>query len=253
MARNKLLVANWKLNHCRREALSFAEEIKGRIKKNPLLDTAIAPVATLLHELGHALSGSCVSLAAQNVSFSQQGAFTGEISAQHLKEQGANYCIVGHSERRAMFFETDEDVGKKVAALHEASITPIICVGESLLERNNNQWKAVLERQCAGALAQVKSSVVIAYEPIWAIGTGKAADHHDAEEAHSFIRQEIAKHLGMEKSLTTRIIYGGSVSLENVGSYANQPNIDGALVGKASLQVSSFLSMVEVLGGIKHP
>lgn len=251
MARARLLVANWKLNHCRQEALSFAEQLKGRIKKAPQLDIALAPVATLFYEIGCALAGSSVDLSAQNVSVFHEGAFTGEISAQHLKEQGVKYCIVGHSERRSLFGENDADIGKKVAALNEREIIPIVCVGESLAERQANAWQKVLARQCEGALALVdsKSEVVIAYEPIWAIGTGFAANHKDAEEAHHFIRQELVKYLGQEKSLTSRIIYGGSVSLENISTFMEQPNIDGALVGKASLQVSSFLSMVEVLGG----
>lgn len=251
MARAKLLVANWKLNHYRQDALSFAEQIKGRIKKTASLDIAVAPVATLLHEVGCALRETSVDLAAQNVSGFHAGAFTGEISAQHLKEQDVKYCIVGHSERRSLFGEKDADIGKKVAALNEQSIIPIVCVGETLAERQSNLWQQVLARQCEGAFALLgpKAEVVIAYEPIWAIGTGVAAHHTDAEEAHNFIRQELVKYLGQERSLTSRIIYGGSVSVENIGTFMEQPNIDGALVGKASLQVSSFLSMVEVLGG----
>jgi triosephosphate isomerase len=252
-ARPKLIIANWKQNLNRAEALALVEELRAQYA-GTRPQVAIAPVATMLHEVGRALQGSGLVLTAQNVSKSANGAFTGEVGGEHLAEQGVQFCIIGHSERRQYFGETDEDVGEKALQLLSVGITPVCCVGESLAERKEGLVDRVLVRQCAAIFAKIASKsindLVLAYEPIWAIGTGQAATAADAAFAHGIIRTELRKHLGETVAKKARILYGGSVTQDNIASFCNQTNIDGALVGKASLQIASFLSMVGELGGL---
>lgn len=212
-----------------------------------LIDLVIAPVATVLHAACDLSKGSSLEIAAQNVFYEAHGAFTGEWSAEHLRELGCKYAIVGHSERRHYFAETDEDVAKKVKACFEQAIIPIVCVGETLQERQTNQVETVLSRQVKAAVSQISAlkagELVFAYEPVWAIGTGLTASCESAQEAHHLIRSQISDIFDPDTASKTRIIYGGSVKSDNIYDLAKKPDIDGALVGGASLKSDSFLSI----------
>ncbi|HXW60684.1 MAG TPA: triose-phosphate isomerase [Myxococcota bacterium] len=247
--RTPLLMGNWKLNHTRKSAEEFFDQLLRELKA-PCGELAIAPVAPMLELVGRLVKNSPIELGAQNVYFMDHGAYTGEWSAEQLKELGVKLCIIGHSERRRLFCETDDDVARKACALQKSDIIPVCCVGESLSERESGQTWKVLKHQ-VGTIARAKelkaSPLIFAYEPIWAIGTGKCATCEQIEEAHGFIRNEIATILGKDNAEAVRIIYGGSVTADNFKEIIALPNIDGALVGGASLQVQSFLSMVKEL------
>lgn len=249
MGRKKLLVGNWKLHHSQETARDFFKSLNLGLTK-PLVDMAIAPTAPMLGFVQSLLPEGVVSLGAQNVFYESKGAFTGEWSAQQLFEIGVRSCIVGHSERRVLFFENDEMVRKKAQACINASIIPIICVGESEQERILGQTHAVIERQVTTVLANqglTGDNFVVAYEPVWAIGTGKTATKEDAQLIHAFIRSLVEKSLGNHEAAKVRILYGGSVNPLNIREICAMPDVDGALVGGASLQAASFLSMVEEL------
>lgn len=249
MRRKKLLVGNWKLHHTQESARDFFKSLTPSLAK-PLIDMAIAPTAPMLSFVQSLLPDGLISLCAQNVFYEPKGAFTGEWSAQQIAELGVKYCIVGHSERRVLFFENDQVVCKKAQACINASIIPIICVGESEQERLLGQTDSVIERQVQAVLANealTGDNFVVAYEPVWAIGTGKTATKEDAQLIHGLIRSLIAKRLGNHEASKVRILYGGSVNPLNIREICAMPDIDGALVGGASLQAASFLSMVEEL------
>lgn len=245
--RKKILIGNWKLNHYKKDATDFFARLNERRELFIGKDVAIAPVAPLLDYVG-SLGADLLSLAAQNVYFNQSGAFTGEWSARHLKELGVSYCLVGHSERRVLFGETDDDVSKKVSSCLKEKIIPVICVGESLNNRQQSETQKIITRQIESAVSFIKDeSFIVAYEPVWAIGTGHAASSDDAEVVHRLIRIILADKLGNIVADKVRIIYGGSVTPDNIKEFLSKPDIDGCLIGKASLQAESFLAMVEEL------
>lgn len=246
--RTPIIAGNWKMFKTVPEAKAFIEEIKGKAEVAGVESVICAPF-TNLPALVEAVKGTAIKIGAQNVHFEEDGAYTGEISGVMLKDLGVDYVIIGHSERRAYFAESDEIVNKKAHAAFKHGITPIICVGEKLEEREADQTKAVCKVQTEGALkgltAERVSQVVIAYEPIWAIGTGKSSTAQDANEVISYIRELVKGLYGEAVSNAVRIQYGGSVKPENVVEYMGQSDIDGALVGGASLQPTSFVQLVE--------
>lgn len=248
-----LLIGNWKLNHTRNSAHEFFHRVLPELKAPISVELAIAPVAPMLEMVGRLIETSPIKLAAQDVYFMDKGAFTGAWSVKHLEELNVKFCIVGHSERRTLFFESDEDVAKKTRALLAGGITPVCCVGETLEEQLAGLTLKVLSRQTeaiAKGLELNGRPLVFAYEPVWAIGTGLCASKEQAQEAQSFIRAELAQFLGKKAAQTVRILYGGSVTAQNIKEFVKMPAVDGALVGGASLQVESFLSMVKELRGL---
>lgn len=246
--RTPIIAGNWKMFKTVPEAKAFIEEIKGKAEVAGVESVICAPF-TNLPALVEAVKGTAIKIGAQNLHFEDNGAYTGEISGVMLKDLGVDYVIIGHSERRAYFAESDEIVNKKAHAAFKHGITPIICVGEKLEEREADQTKAVCKVQTEGALkgltAEQVSQVVIAYEPIWAIGTGKSSTAQDANEVISYIRDLVKGLYGESVADAVRIQYGGSVKPENVVEYMGQSDIDGALVGGASLQPDSFVQLVE--------
>ena len=250
MARRCFIAGNWKMNKTVGESLTLVRELRNAI--SVVLDrveVAIAPPFTALHPVGKALEDSNIALAAQNCHASDSGAFTGEVAAPMLKEVGCSYVILGHSERRQLFGETDAGVNRKTAAVLKAGMLPIICVGETLEEREGNKTLAVVETQVKGCLAGFGAAegakFVIAYEPVWAIGTGKTATSRQAQEVHAHIRQLLGGLWGAEAAAQVRIQYGGSVKADNAAELLSQPDIDGALVGGASLKVADFAAIVK--------
>jgi triosephosphate isomerase len=245
--RQPILAANWKMHKTAGEAEAFVEAFLPRVTGASGVDVVIAPPFTALERVSRALAGSGVRLAAQDVSPEPEGAFTGEVAARMLADLGCAFGIVGHSERRSLHGEGDELVARKAAALLSHRIHPIVCVGESLLERESGRTFEVVGRQLEGSLALVPppraAEVVIAYEPVWAIGTGRTATAALAQEVHAFIRERLAGRFG-PASQRMRIQYGGSVKPDNIGSLMEQPDVDGALVGGASLDPRSFASIV---------
>ncbi|MGF7049451.1 triosephosphate isomerase [Paenibacillus sp. DS2015] len=246
--RTPIIAGNWKMFKTVPEAKTFIEAIKGKAEVSGVEAVICAPF-TNLPALVEAVKGTSIKIGAQNLHFEDNGAFTGEISGVMLKELGVDYVIVGHSERRAYFAESDEIVNKKVHAAFKHGITPIVCVGEKLEEREADQTKEVCKVQTEGALkgltAEQAAQVVIAYEPIWAIGTGKSSTAQDANEVISYIRDLVKGLYGTSVSDVVRIQYGGSVKPENVVEYMGQSDIDGALVGGASLEPTSYVQLVE--------
>lgn len=241
MTRRPLIAGNWKLNNTITESTDLAKAIAEGAQAFPSVDVLVAPVATSLHAVASTLSSSKVFLAAQHTHEASSGAFTGELSPPLIKDVGCSHCIVGHSERRQLFGETSEAVGAKVVALLAAGVTPIVCVGETLEEREANKTLEIVLEQLSLGLGDVDpTQVVIAYEPVWAIGTGRTAAPEDAQAVHAAIRAKIG-HLAQG----TRILYGGSVKPGNAAELMAQPDIDGALVGGASLKAESFLSIIE--------
>ena len=245
--RRPIVAANWKMHKTRADAAHFASELASRIKPDERAEVVLAPPYPLLHAVSNALTASSVALAAQNVHPEPQGAFTGEVSVAMLAELGCRYTIVGHSERRALFAETDAFIARKVAALQRGGIAPILCVGETLAERESGRTEEVLAHQLTGSLAELDRrsavSLVLAYEPVWAIGTGKTATPAMAQDAHAFLRRELERLLG-GVAAQIRIQYGGSVKPDNAAALLAQPDIDGALVGGASLDLESFLAII---------
>jgi triosephosphate isomerase len=245
--RTPLLAANWKMYKTPAEARDFATTFL----KNPLpekVEVAVFPAALGIPAALEAAKDSALKVGAQNIHYADEGAFTGEISAPMLVAVGATHVLIGHSERRQYFGETDELVNKKLHTALRYKLTPIVCVGEHLEQRENGETEAVLRRQTSRALNDIDaaqaSPIVIAYEPVWAIGTGKTATPQIAAEAHAIIRHEVAQLLGRTTSEALRILYGGSVKPDNAKELCAQPEIDGALVGGASLDPASFAKIV---------
>jgi triosephosphate isomerase (TIM) len=251
--KRKLLIANWKLNHTRNSAAEFFACVLPHLP-NLAIDMAVAPTAPMLDFCAQQISHSPMLLAAQNVFYADSGAFTGEWSAKQLLELSVKYCIIGHSERRKLFHETDDEIAKKVDACLRAGIVPIICVGENGNERMQGLAEEVVKKQVTKALqnSSYNQEIVIAYEPIWAIGTGQTALSSDAQSMHKIIRMLLIKTVFKDNPNLLRIIYGGSITPANIGEICSMPDIDGALVGGASLQASSFLAMVRNLYGDCH-
>jgi len=246
--RRPLIAANWKMNLDRSGAVALAEGVVKGAATIDNVDLAVCPPAVYLDAVGKVVAGSKVALGAQNMYHESSGAFTGEISAEMLCDLGCKYVILGHSERRHILGETDAQINKKVHAALAAGLTPIVCVGELLSEREAGQTLAVIRRQCDGSLAGVSpaqlSRLVIAYEPVWAIGTGKVATPQQAEEVHLDLRKLIQERYNQEVAQAVRIQYGGSVKPENAAELLRRPNIDGALVGGASLNAAQFMGII---------
>jgi len=230
------------------EALELVNNLKRELVDQDTVDVVICPPYTALSEVSDILNGSNIGLGAQDLHWEEQGAFTGEISAAMLKDAGATFVIIGHSERRKYFFETDQSVNKKIIAAQSKNLTPIVCVGETLEEREENRTTQVVEKQLKQGLKNLNpesiEKLVIAYEPVWAIGTGRTATPGQAEEVHEFIRNWIKAEYSEELSSGLRILYGGSVKPSNIKELIGQPDIDGALVGGASLEKDSFAGII---------
>jgi triosephosphate isomerase len=248
MSRTKLIAANWKMYKTPAEAKAFTDAFLPLVAGHTRDEIALFPSVTSLATVVEAVAGSKVIAGLQNMHFAEEGAYTGETSAAMLKAVGATHTLIGHSERRQYFGETDEIVNKKLHTALKHGIVPVVCIGEHLRERETGHTKAVLCTQCRGAFAGVTAEaaaqIVIAYEPVWAIGTGKTATAAMAVEAHQVIRQEVADILGAEAAAAMRILYGGSVKPENACELLCETEIDGALVGGASLKVESFAAIV---------
>ena len=243
--RTPIIAGNWKMNNTASEGAALVEAIKPLVK-NANCEVVVCVPAIDIPAVKKALEGSNIKLGAQNVHFAEKGAYTGEISANMLKEYGVSYVIIGHSERRQYFGETDETVNKRTLAALNAGLTPIVCVGESLEERETNRTEEVLARQLSEGLKGIEDikKVVIAYEPIWAIGTGKTATNEQANETIGFIRKKIGELFCPHCAKEVRIQYGGSMNAGNCKGLMAQPEIDGGLIGGASLKAPDFATIV---------
>jgi triosephosphate isomerase (TIM) len=245
--RRPVIAANWKMYKTSGEAARFASELARALRSAEPVEVAIAPSFTNLAAVRGEIGGTAVRLAAQNVHPELEGAFTGEVSAAMLVDAGCSHAIVGHSERRALFGETSAFVSAKVAAAQRAGLVPIVCVGETLVEREAGRTFAVLQEQVEGSLAaaepRLAADLILAYEPVWAIGTGRTATPEIAQEAHAFLRKCLQTRFGVAAE-AIRIQYGGSVKPANIAALMAQPDIDGALVGGASLDLESFLAII---------
>ncbi|MGI6604706.1 MAG: triose-phosphate isomerase [Firmicutes bacterium] len=244
-----IVAGNWKMNKTVGEAVALAKELTERLPADPGAEVVVCPPFTALYSVGQILVGTTVLLGAQNLFWEEHGAFTGEVSPLMLQDLGVRYVIVGHSERRTILRETDEDVARKLMAAFKARLSPILCVGESLSEREAGQEEAVVARQLTAALAPLSAAavaqLVIAYEPIWAIGTGHSAAPQDAATMAAVIRSEVAARFGNAVAEKVRVQYGGSVNAQNAASFLHQDGIDGALVGGASLKAVDFAAIVQ--------
>jgi triosephosphate isomerase len=243
-----LIAGNWKMYKGPAEAASFCRELAERELPEDV-DVAVCPPYVSLDAAVRCLAATSVAVCAQNVHWEREGAFTGEISAAMIRETGARYVIVGHSERRTLFGDTNETVNKKMHAVLTAGLVPIVCIGETLAERDRNETMAVLDRQIKDSLDRVTgeqlAAMVLAYEPVWAIGTGRNATPAQAGEAHFHIRQRLKQWFGLEPSERCRILYGGSVKPDNIAKLIAEPDVDGALVGGASLDAKSFFAIIQ--------
>jgi triosephosphate isomerase len=248
--RKKIIAANWKMNMTCGEAAAYIETLLRELGQEDRAEVVIIPPFTAIPKVSELLSHSeQVKVGAQNMYFEKSGAFTGEVSAAMLRELFVRYVVLGHSERRGIFGETDKIVNRKTHAAHEAVLKPIVCIGETLAEREGGAVEEVLDRQIRGSLeglsAKEMTETVLAYEPVWAIGTGRTASPAQAQEAHAFIRQTVAKVWDGSTAEKVRIQYGGSVKPENAAALMGQADIDGALVGGASLDPRAFAAIVK--------
>jgi len=246
--RTPFIAANWKMYKTVQEAVVFVKEFRSLVKDITAVEIVVAPPFTALHAVAEAARSSNVGVSGQNLHWEKDGAFTGEISARMLREAGAEYVIVGHSERRRLFGETDQSVNRKVVAALGVGLTPIVCIGETLEEREAEQTLPVLDRQIKEGLDGLSGdqvhSLVIAYEPVWAIGTGRNATPEQAAEAHAHIRGRLRSWFGGSAADGCHVIYGGSVKPDNIHDLVVLPDVDGALVGGASLDVRGFADIV---------
>ena len=243
-----LIVGNWKMHGTQAEATLLARSIRRGLKNFRRVEVALAPPFTALSAVRSALRGSAVRLAGQNVHWENEGAFTGEISPRMLRELGCSFVIIGHSERRRIFGETDEAIAKKILASMGAGLRPILCIGETLSERNQGLTRRVLARQLRHGLKGLEKNAIenleIAYEPIWAIGTGRNATPDQASKAHFWIRQTVIELFGKNRAESTRILFGGSVRPDNAVELVTAAEVNGVLVGGASLKAEDFLRIV---------
>ena len=246
--RKPVIAGNWKLYKTNQEAADLVARLIPDVKKNFAVEIVVAPVFTALTTVKAVISGSNIMLSGQDCFWEEEGAFTGEVSPKLLVDAGCSHVIIGHSERRQFFGETDETVNKKIMAALKAGLTVLFCIGETLGEREAGKTFEVLKKQVTGGLAGISKeqlkSVIIAYEPVWAIGTGKTASDEQAQEAHAFIRTLVTGLYNKAAGDKIRILYGGSVKPENIKGLMTQPDIDGALVGGASLKAESFSAIV---------
>lgn len=246
--RKPLMAGNWKMNKTVAEAVDMVKALKTAVADVKDVEILVCPTFTSLYAVNNEIKGSNINLGAQNLFWEAKGAFTGEISPAMVKDCGCSYVIIGHSERRQYFGETDETVNKRAKAAFASGLIPVVCVGETLDEREKNVTFKVIETQIRGGMANLSaeeaSTVVIAYEPVWAIGTGKTATPEQAQEVHAFIRK-LYKEIYNDAADKVRILYGGSVNPKNVSELMKQPDIDGGLVGGASLEADSFAQLVK--------
>ena len=249
--RSPIVAGNWKMHGTRSENARLIEEITSRYPADPAAECIVCPPFVFLQEVGRLLRDSAIFLGAQDVCADPQGAFTGEVSAAMLKDIGCRYVIVGHSERRLLYRESDQQVARKFAAAHGKGLVPILCVGEQLADRETGRTREVVGRQLDAVLelcgAHALASAVIAYEPVWAIGTGRNATPDQAQEVHAFIRARIAAQDATIAGVT-RILYGGSVKASNAAELFVMPDVDGGLIGGASLKADEFLAILAAAG-----
>ena len=243
-----LIAGNWKMFKTVQETVFFVKELRSLVKDVAGVEIAVAPPFTAVHAAAEAARASNIGVAAQDLFWEREGAFTGEVSATMVREAGAEYVILGHSERRTLFGDTDVTVNRKLQAAFGAGLTPIVCIGESLEQREAGATMTVLDSQLQrgldGISAEQVGLLVVAYEPVWAIGTGRVATPAQAAEAHGHIRRRLRAWFGAEAADLCHVIYGGSVKPDNVIELVGQPDVDGALVGGASLDVRSFADLV---------
>jgi len=243
-----LIAGNWKMYKTVNEAVVFVKELRDLVKGVAGVEIVVAPAFTAVHAVAEAARNTSIGVAAQDVYWEREGAFTGEVSPAMIKEAGAAYAIVGHSERRRLFGETDVIVNRKTLAAIGAGLTPIVCIGETLEERERGEMLAVLDRQIKDGLDQIPAEqigeLVVAYEPVWAIGTGRTATAAQAGEAHAHIRKRLRQWFGADAADHCHILYGGSVKPDNIRELIAEADVDGALVGGASLDVRSFADIV---------
>jgi len=243
-----VIAGNWKLFKTVGEATALVKGLKELVATTKNVEIVVAPVFTAISRVSDVISGTNIKLAAQDCFWEDEGAFTGEVSPKFLQDAGCSHVIIGHSERRQYFGETDSTVNKKTRAATSAGLTAIVCVGETLNERESNETFSVIENQIKfgleGFSAETVSKLIIAYEPVWAIGTGRTASDEQAQEVHAFIRNLVARLFGQPSADAVRILYGGSVKPDNVKGLMAQSDIDGALVGGASLKADSFAAIV---------
>jgi triosephosphate isomerase len=246
--RTPFIAANWKMFKTVHESVVFVKEFRGLVKDITDVEIVVAPPFTAVHAVAEASRNTPVGVAGQDLHWEREGAFTGEISAGMLKEAGAEYVIIGHSERRRLFNETDAAVNRKVQTALGSQLIPIVCIGETLEERERNETHAILDRQLKAGLDGLTgshvASLVIAYEPVWAIGTGRNATSQQAGEAHSHIRGRLRQWFGADAAEHCHVIYGGSVKPDNIHDLIMNADVDGALVGGASLDVRGFFDIV---------
>ena len=243
-----IICGNWKMYKTVAETVKYIKEFRSLVKDVVGVEIAIAPPFTAIHAAAEAARASNVAIAAQDLYWEREGAFTGEVSAAMVREAGAEFVIIGHSERRTLFGETDAAVNRKTMAAFAVGLVPIVCIGETLDQRERNETFDVLDRQIKQGLDHVTAEqialLVIAYEPVWAIGTGRNATPAQAAEAHGHIRQRLRQWWGNEAADQCHVIYGGSVKVENITDLVSQPDVDGALVGGASLDLRGFAQIV---------
>jgi triosephosphate isomerase len=247
--RTPIIAGNWKMYKTVHEAVVFTKEFRKLSNGLTGIELIVAPPYVALHAVCEAARASNIAVAGQNLHWEKEGAFTGEVSAPMLREAGAEYVIIGHSERRRLFAETDQNVNRKIGSALAGDLVPIVCIGETLEERDANQTLDVLDRQLKLGFDSLSGDqvarLVIAYEPVWAIGTGRNATPQQAQEAHAHIRSRLRQWLGAHAADECRILYGGSVKPDNASDLLSQHDVDGALVGGASLDPGSFLSIAK--------
>jgi len=247
-SRTPLIAGNWKMHKTGFQAVEAASQLKRLVNRATDVEVMIAPTFTALYQVAQALKGSPIALGAQNLYWEKQGAFTGEISSEMLVEAGCSHVIIGHSERRLFFGETDASINLKIRAALSASLIPVFCIGETEALREAGETFSVLDKQVRDGLKDFVfddlSGLVVAYEPVWAIGTGKTASKEQAQEAHQFVRSLLDTLFGKPFASAVRILYGGSVKPDNVRALMEMPDIDGALVGGASLDPETFSKLV---------
>ncbi len=246
--RHPFIAGNWKMFKTVHDTVVYVKEFRSLVKDVEDVEIVIAPPFTALHAAAEAARNSTIGVAAQNLHWERDGAFTGEISGPMIKEAGGEYVIIGHSERRTLFGETDQSVNRKIGAAIASGLVPIVCIGETLAEREGGETLSVLDRQIKagfdGITGEQVGALVIAYEPVWAIGTGRTATAAQAQEAHAHIRQRLRQWFGAPAADECHVIYGGSVKPDNTKDLIAQPDVDGALVGGASLEIKSFFEIV---------
>jgi len=244
-----LIAGNWKMFKTVQETVVFVKELRSAVRDVTGVDVVVAPPFTAVHAAAEAARNTNIDVAAQDLYWEKEGAFTGEISAAMIKESGADYVIIGHSERRRLFSETDATVNRKIFAAIAAELTPIVCVGETLEEREREETLTVLDRQIKDGFDRLTSDqvadLVIAYEPVWAIGTGRTATAAQAQDAHAHIRQRLRQWFGADAAERCRVLYGGSVKPDNIRELIAEPDVDGALVGGASLKAEDFWAIAQ--------